>query len=213
MPALATTDDLITGGYVKNSRPEDVAFLQNLLNGCSLRIIRYTGRNFFPDPPLQGQPLTDTAAPVTKGPFIPRRSPFIKIPDLREVTLVTLGEVALDSALPYPGYELWGGDTLLGGSEPYTHIKLLNIAFNPYIAQANYVFITGRWGFAAVPDDVKDACCLWVARAFKKRDANYADTVQQGIEGAMFQYFRNLPTEIQMTLDSYRGAGAKVAIV
>lgn len=207
---LATVEDVKT--YLKMTRPEDDAFIGALLDGCSLRAIRYTGRNFFPDPDFQtaGDPSTDHAPPVAKS-FTVRTSRYINLPDLRVATSVTLGGADLQAGI---GYELWGSDDL--GMEPYNTIKVLG-PISPYafggIAPLNQLVVTGRWGFASVPEDMKDAVVLWVARRFKQRDANYSDVVQQGVETVAFTYFKNLPEDIMLTMEHYRRRSSRIAFV
>lgn len=194
---LATPADVtpfVTQGSI---RPEQGAFIDSLIGAASARIIKYTGRVFAPEP------TADTSPPVTKT-FTVRGS-YVRVPDLRSVTSVAYNGITLD---PTYGYELWGAD-----GEPSTHVKVLPGAVSPFGgAMRPTLAITGRWGFTAVPDDIKDACCLWVARRFKAKDANYADTVMQGVEGAAFQYFNQIPVDVKMTLDAYRQQ-ARVAIV
>lgn len=200
-------------GYVKY-RPEDTPFIERLLDACSRRIIRYTGRTFFPNPALQGTPAADTGSPVLKTFTVPS-SGYVTVPDLRTITAITLGGSPL---LPYvpggTGYELKGQQDEISEFGVYRYVKV-TAALSPYlVAGSAALAITGRWGFLAVPEDVKDACLLWVARRFKQKDANYADVVQSGIEAISQQYFNRLPEDIKMTLDAFSvKGGPKVALV
>jgi hypothetical protein len=207
MPTSLIDRNFLYDGYLERRRAEQDTFLDKLIAAASKRLIRYTGRHFFPTPALvTGNPPTDTNPPVAKT-FTVRSSSFVRVPDLRTVSSVVLGGMTLDASDPYPAYELWGAE-----GEPHTHIRILRAAVSPF-ASSNILTITGRWGFLEVPDDVKDACATWVARAYKKKDANYADTVQQGIEGAAFQYLNQIPAEIKMTMDSYRASGPNIALI
>jgi hypothetical protein len=206
-------DITMARSYIKSYRAEDDAFLLSLLKACSQRIVNHTGRNFFPDPNLvntgtTGAPVwVDTAAAVTKEFPVRRNSKFITLPDLRELVSISFGGVALVTVPGSEAYTLWGKT-----DQPYTSIELTNVALSPY-ASSNKLRVTGRWGFLAVPDDIKDALCMWVARRFKQRDANYADTVTQGIEGAAFSYSRQIPGDIKLTLDDYKARGVNIALI
>lgn len=197
MPLLATLEEVTP--FIKKAgdlRDGDEDFVTLLLGAATRRIVRYTRRNFFPDP------TPPDTTPVTKT-FKVRGSNYVSVPDLRSVTAIDLNGAVL---IEDEGYELWGED-----DEPSHTVKLLYLP--QYVAVPTpKLTITGLWGFDAVPEDLKESTCTWVARAFKKRDANYADVVQQGIDAAMFQYFKNVPDEIKMTMDSYK-RGPRIAII
>lgn len=213
MVELATVDDVLPylpSRGVTSQRPEDTAFTSALIRACSTRLVNYIGRSFVPEPALVGEPPADVAAPVSKT-FTVRRSRYVTVPDLRTVTSITLGGLTLVDG---DGYELWGAP-----DQPTTTVKILG-PMPPYRADLgglgayNQLVVTGRWGFLTVPEDLKDACAMWVARRFAQKDARYADTVQAGIEGAAFTYSKNMPMDIQMTADFYRqGSGPKVALI
>lgn len=200
--------------YIKSYRDTDDPFLNLLLRACSDRIRNYTGRSFVPEPALAPvDPLADpvvyadTAPPVTKNFRLRGTSRFVNLPDLRELTSITFGGIAILSTPGNEGYVLWGKE-----GRPYTAVELDRIAVSPF-ASGNILSVTGRWGYLEVPDDIQDALCMWVARRFKQRDANYADTVTQGIEGAAFSYSQKIPGDIQLTLNEYRSQGTNIALV
>ncbi len=190
--------------YAGVKREERDPLLERLIAGAERAVEKYTGRLFAPDPPLD-QNGGDTAAPVTKE-FTTRGQQTVKITDLRVATSVNLGGLAL---LDDFGYSLAGPE-----GEPARYIEfgtgaipgLLN--WTPAMKDLT---ITGRWGYSPTPEDVQDAVASLVARKFKRKDANWADTVQPGPDAAVFQYFKRLPDDIKTTLDSYRDV--KVALI
>jgi hypothetical protein len=180
-------------------------YLQSLLDGMTVRVERYTGRRFAPDPALvAGDPPTDTAAPVTKT-LHPERttgrdiwpsqySRVVRIPDVREIDSVVLDGTTVDP----DDYTLRGSDPL-GLDPPYWQIKLESYG--------RELQITGRFGFWPVPDDVTDAFLTACARRYHERKASFADQVQAG-DGSLTNYFKQFPAFVLSTLNDYRLAGA-----
>lgn len=63
--------------------------------------------------------------------------------------------------------------------------------------------VTARWGVAAVPADIREACIQIAGRLWQGRNAGYSDVI--GVEGeGTFAYQRALPNLVKMTLDSYK---------
>lgn len=72
--------------------------------------------------------------------------------------------------------------------------------------------ITGKWGPVgakvgtaeedlAVRADIADAALVWAARAWHSRAARFADTTQDP-SGGVASYFRNLPPDVKIVVDS-----------
>lgn len=204
--------------YVKSKRSsrddslttEEEQMLGLLLDAFEPFLIERTGRKVFPEPAFVGDPPLDTAPPVTKTFTYPIRGD-LRVPDLREIVSVTLGGMTLTNLDDWlPTWELTQKE-----GHPATHFRLINAAISPVI-MTRQLAITGRWGYTgpafddddpqpyAVPGYLRHALLLMVARAYKKRDANYADNVQSGQTGDAFTYYKSLPEEVKMMIDTMR---------
>lgn len=176
--------------------------MQRLLTASEALVQRYTGRKFDPTPALDDQ-NEDTLPPVIKQ-FITDRRGWVRLPDLRELVSITYGGSTLVNTEWNAAYELWARD-----GEPATHLQV----------QPEYLYpgrvplqVSGRWGFLPVPAEVKEATYRMTARAYAERDARYADQVMSGMgEGAMFNYFKQLPPTVKLALEQLRQT--KMAIV
>lgn len=77
--------------------------------------------------------------------------------------------------------------------------------FNPYLYSfASYVgyTISAKWGWAAIPEDIREACVQIVVRWFRGRDDAYAGIVTAQ-SGQAFE--RAIPAGAKMILDEWRG--------
>ena len=58
--------------------------------------------------------------------------------------------------------------------EPYTEIEITPFAVNGFYAERpRYVKVTGLWGWAAVPDVVREACLIQAFRLYKRAGAPF----------------------------------------
>jgi hypothetical protein len=176
--------------------------LQMMLDGAAAAVGKGTGRQFYPEPALVGG--ADTAAPVART-YAARGRRRVWIKDLRVAT-----QVLLD------GYELtpmYGYDIGTVTDEPATSIVLADVS--PYVVVrpiwTSTLTITGRWGFATTPDDVKDVVLYMAARRYRRSENAYGDQVAAP-DGAGWNYFSDLPRDIRNTLEAYR-VGPHMAVV
>lgn len=198
---LATVADL-TGYMNPVARGiDETALYTRLLDAASRRVEEYTGREFLPDPAyVTESPLDDSAAPVTRtvplaaieyGPFhqpaLQRWYSAARVPDVRSLTAVTVD----GNPVVTTNFELEGR-----AGEPANRLKMRAI---PLVS----VSVTGRFGFAAVPGNVRQATVELAARAVYERNARLADVVQDP-EGGVASYFRQLPPSVVSVLDGYR---------
>lgn len=198
MPRIVTPDELRLylnlEGYEERIHPD---LLDKAIDSAESWTENYTGRRFSPDPALVDG--ADTASPVTRA-FSVNEKGWVRIPDLRTATSVEIDDVPLSDGTDY---EL---DVYNAGSEPHTSIKLVSYtAFvNPYTGRAvsSRLEITGRWGFNPAPDDVKDSILALAARQYRRKDAMFADVIDQG--GVSFEYTKGVPNFITDILALYK---------
>lgn len=188
MARLASIGDL--RAYLDLTSTGNDALLGSLLESAEAMAESYTGRRFAP---------LSAADPVTTETVSFRRGKtVIRVPDVRELTAVTVDGNALTNL----GYTLDGN--------PATHLYIeerygtfSGTAFGTRRTNQAQLVLTGRFGYTTAPADVRDAVLVLAARAYRERDANYADTVATA-DGGAFAYLRSMPPRAKAILDSYR---------
>lgn len=177
----------------------DQQVLQLFLDGAADYVQRRTGRLLYPDPPLDPATGLDTQ-PSTTRTFAARGRRRIRITDLRVADSVQLDGYTLT---PQTGYDLGPGLQ----DEPATHITLAMIS--PYVTVrplwTSLLTITGRWGFSPTPPAAKDAVLFITARRWQRKVGGYADQ-QTTPDGGLFNFFRQLPQDVQDALADLRPA-------
>lgn len=205
MPRIVTPDELRLylnlEGYEDRTHPD---LLNKAIDSAEKWTETYTGRRFSPDPALVSG--VDSGTPVTKT-FLVCGKGWVRIPDLRTAT-----EVTLDSASYTEGVD-YEFDSYNIGDEPHTSVRLISYSpySNPSTGQtlSSKLQITGRWGWNPAPDDVKDSILALAARQYRRKDAMFADVIDQG--GVAFEYTKGVPNFITDILALYKFP--RVAIV
>lgn len=126
--------------------------------------------------------------------------------------LVTLTEVAVDSSRTGQFDELWtvNSDFVLkplnavADGEPYTTIEVLTLRTSRYFpCEERTVRVTGKFGWAAVPDEVKLATGILASRLLKRsREVPFG--VAFGVEGAALRLAREDPDVMNLLSDLVR---------
>lgn len=144
----------------------DDTLLELSIDAASRQIDGYTERQFYPT----------TATRV----FSPQSATVCEIDDLSSVTTIkTSSDVdgTFDVTWTATDYQLEPLNNLNGGLyTPYTRIRAVGDYLFPEfpyygINQEATVQVTGTWGFATVPLDVKQACIILAMRQFKRYDS------------------------------------------
>ena len=131
-------------------------------------------------------------------------------PSLRAATTLTVDGVAWASDQYYIPRVGMGGASDVGPFamlilRPYNHVLDFQRAYywtTYFFPNKRAVAITGDWGFASVPSEIKHAASILTARAFKARDSAFSDVI--AMEGAGMKYSRSMPPDVAATLDKYR---------
>lgn len=115
-------------------------------------------------------------------------SRFIRVPDARTVTSVVIDGVAQSDfeRLDSPG-----------ASHTTTMIEVF--------ASGQVALVVGEFGMGTVPPDLVEAIMALASRRYWQRAAGLSDSVQSDEYGTA-TYFRAMPAEVRMVLDSYRVA-------
>lgn len=165
-------------GYVNVTRAEKDELLQQILDGA----IAFAGGTY-----------TKRALEPLDGVAEVRRrldgSRFIRVPDAREVT-----EVALD------GTELVAEDEYELLESPGSAATTVTIEV---FRRGRVAVVTGSFGMAEVPEDLRDSILALAARRYWQRAAGQSDSVQSE-EYGVATYFRAMPAEVRVVLDTYR---------
>jgi hypothetical protein len=152
------------------------------------------GRELSPDPPRETDPVVARRVLTSRRRF--------RVPDAREITAVTVDGTAttayetlekdglivqLDLVDDGMWTDRWRGSDLQEG--------------RAYIRRV--VTITGRFGFAVLPDDLAGAIYVLAARWHYERAALFADQVAI-LEGSAVQsYFRQIPPRVALAFARY----------
>lgn len=205
MPQIVTLDALRV--YLNHEGYEELVNPVNLqvaIDSAERWVQNYTGRYFYADPAFETG--ADTADPVTKS-FTVKGRGWVRIPDLREASEVSINDVLLTPDLDYVF------DDYNAGGEPHTSIQLTSLtAFtNPFttLTSVTRLQITGRWGFVPCPDDVKDSILALAARQYRRRDTMFSDVVDTG--AVSYEYTKGVPAFITDILSLYRVPRVAVA--
>lgn len=146
--------------------------------------------------------LASVEARVLVAEWKPRVGAYhVRIPDLMTATglVVTVSGAAVTAGV---GYELLPRDAAERG-RPWERIATL-AATAPTLGVGDYtVTVTGRWGWTAVPDTVKQATLLQAARFHKRRQAPFgvAGSPEMGSE---IRLLAKVDPDVEAMLRRYR---------
>lgn len=177
----------------------DDALLETAINSASRLIDGYCNRSFY-----QGTNASEVRYFGTSDPFM------VWIDDL--VSLVSLETASqnsnvFDTVWSNSGtnaeYELLPKNSLSNGFySPYTGIKAVGAKIFPTYNEAALIRVTGRFGWSAVPDVVKQACILQSARLFKRLESplGVAGVSDLGI----MRVTRSIDGDVAQLIDPFR---------
>jgi hypothetical protein len=143
------------------------------------------GRTLTPDP------ASDTAGEVVRT--FAMTGHRLRVPDAR-----VLSEVLVDDV--DAGYRaLWHKEHIVA----ITVARAAPVYAVPELPAQRTVTLTGRFGFAVIPQDLVEAIYLLAARYHYEKAAQYADQVEI-LEGTAVQsYYRQLPPRAKLAFATY----------
>jgi hypothetical protein len=201
-PTLGYSDLAVYKLYLDKQKSDEDDFLTRILAAAESVVETYTRHQWHPEPALDDTGA-DTGDPVTKV-YSTHLRPRTRIRDLRVLTKITFGQLALDPALSQ--VDLGDYSSVQPATSiyiPFVTMRLYPMVWGFGIPGVNDLVVEGRWGWLPVPGDILDATYALAARMRKEMDANYADSVV-AIEGVMLRYTRQLPARVQSTLDTWK---------
>lgn len=194
---LITQDDLKTYLAIPTSDTADDAQLDDAVNTASRSIEAFCGRQFYDE------------GSATARKFRPSDWYCLNVDDFHtSVGLVIAtdhnNDGTYETTWSASDYELDPGATAAHGvaGRPYQKIHAVGSRNFPVPASINSrqwtVQVTARWGWAAIPDPVKQSCLQVAAEEFRRKDAPFG--VVQSVEfGPM-----------RLSADTVRGVVAKL---
>lgn len=198
---LCTITDVKQASRIPETARDDE--IQAMISNSSVMIMRYCDREFAP----ASTGVTRTfPVDITGGDLVIELNPF----DLRVATTVTLSPEGAATVLTSAFYQL---EPVQAPDGVYKRIKLspfLGGIISPTALKFGNTLlaITGNWGYAIVPDDVKVACIRTVQSwidvayaAYANRDV-FSDEIRQTFPTAESTY--GLPLAVQRLLSTYR---------
>ena len=176
--------------------------LDRVINSTSRSIDRFCGRYFYQDSAVSAHEF-DGGGTVLRVRDISTATGLVVKTVTTDGTTFSTTWAAGDYRLePYAGIV----DGLTGF--PYTHIIGVDRTF-PYGTRPQ-VQVTAKWGWAAVPDAVAQACLIKAARVFKRRNTPHG--INTGEFGAI-RITNQQDPDVTDLLAPYRLAGSGAGLV
>lgn len=122
---------------------------------------------------------------------------------ISELATSTNADMVFDATWSSTDYQLTPVNGRVNGlTTPYTGIKSVNRFYFPIWNGMTLVRVTGVWGWASVPANVKQACILQAARIFKRNDSPLG-VAGFGDMGVM-RVSSRIDPDVAQLLDPYR---------
>jgi hypothetical protein len=191
---LATVEDL--KGYldIEDQSSAKESLLTSMLEMAEVFAERYARRRFSP----LGEDDADVT--LTRSTYGKR---LVWVPDLREITDLQLSGTTLTSDYYDLGFVRDTPATTLRLSRWIPPALAFSVVPGSGTVGLNDLTITGKWGFAECPQDVRHAVLAIAARSWRLRDAAWADEVRD-YEGGQANYHRHMPVDARAILETYR---------
>lgn len=170
------------------------AIISSLITRASMAIMRYADREFAPA----------STSTVRKFEWHPG-APFVDLApyDLRTVTLLRLdSDQTTSTTLSTDEYRLWPRPNRDGTYQAIRLRPTSVVSPSWQFPDIREVEVTGTWGFAAIPEDVKDTCIKTVSIWLRRDVAAFSTTfniTEDRVERPEF-----LPQAIARQLDHYK---------
>jgi hypothetical protein len=171
----------------------DDTMLGAAINSASDFINAYTNRDF-------------TSAGTATRYFAADDNYNVVIDDLQsinELATSTKADMNFDVTWSASDYQLTPVNGRVNGlASPYTGIRAVNRIYFPYWNDMTLVRVTGVWGWASVPNNVKQACIMQASRIFKRLDSPLG-VAGFGDMGVM-RVSNRIDPDVAQLLDPYR---------
>jgi hypothetical protein len=154
--------------YVDTTKTTFDALLTDALEAASRGIESVTHRQF------------NDAGSATAREYIPLSSGIVEVDDFHTTTglvveIDSAGDGSYATTLGATGYQLLPLNGVVAGQPgwPYSQIRSTGSTWFPCTTQRATVRVTARWGWAAVPKPVKQACLIVAQEIYKTKDAPF----------------------------------------
>ena len=118
-------------------------------------------------------------------------------------TLQNQFDIRWSNSGDYPDYELTPPNKLSNGYySPYTAIKATGHYLFPFFGDNSLIRVTGRWGWSAVPETIKQATVIQASRLFKRLESplGVAGVSDMGV----MRVGRAIDGDVAQLIDPYR---------
>jgi hypothetical protein len=179
-----------TSRWEDNERVDEDEFLTSALEGAVGYVGRRTVRQLTPVPPEDEDPpitLTTASSPAVRV----KARRFLRVPDAREVTALTINGVAITE------YEL------RRQPQPDSPAPVIDVLDAALLVDRPAIEITGRFGFSPVPPELVDGVLALAAQRYQERNGNWG-TQQRSDEFGMSGPYGQLDLATRATLAGYQ---------
>jgi hypothetical protein len=153
---------------IKPDKIEQNDNLNDAINAASGEIEKHCNRQF------------NAAATATARVYAPECRTEVYVDDFYTtdgliVEVDTAGDGTFATTIPSSGYELYPANGVVDGQVgwPYYEIHLVDDYFPVHHRRKNVVRVTAKWGWAAVPEAVRQATVIIAAETFQLKDAPF----------------------------------------
>lgn len=189
MAGVADLDIEELKSYVNIEGADHDVALQLQLD-AAIEEFSHTGRRLTPLPANEADPPAAVTRRIDG-------SRWVRIPDAREVTLVTVDGVATDQ------WELRKNKATDPDDHPRPFLELLR---GGLVCE-----VTGRFGFVEIPADMKDAIYSIAARRMYERESGFVDAIRTNAFGDR-TYFKQFPAGVQAAWLRYAVAADRLGL-
>ena len=86
---------------------------------------------------------------------------------------------------------------------PWTEVLIPQTSVSTFVGGAETVQVTARWGWAGIPDSVRQACLLQASRLLSRRDSPYGVAGSPEV-GSELRLLARLDPDVAVALEPYR---------
>lgn len=203
--AITPTNGYCTGDELKAALAgiddtDDDTALQRAINVASRQIDRFCGRRFWEDSEDATRYYTAQSSKL----LILHGQP-------EDVDLTALTTLKVDAGGDGTYETTWTVNTdfvleprnASTNSRPYTQVRVMPSSGKTFPAVASGVEIVGTFGWAAIPDEVREACIRQASEVFKMVSEAPFGVAQVGFDGSVSGPSRFLQRDVQLMLQPF----------
>lgn len=157
--------------YVRSELVVDDALYEAAINTAEMSIDNALGRKMVVVDPAVSTARSFRPSESTSL-YVPTGSDVLYIHDAAVIISVVDNGATLVSGTDYQGEPL-NGLSAAGEAWPYYRLRRLGACWYQLPSAAAAVTVTARWGWAAIPPQVKESCKIIAKDVFQQRDVRF----------------------------------------